>query len=74
MKSTITKYKHIKFEEWEDFSGRGYCRCTNKKSGSLLGTVEWGDFNCYEFVPQSDTGFTIDCLLDIVDFIRNIKK
>lgn len=68
-----TEYKYIRFEKWGNLTNETYWRCYTRKK-DLLGTVEWGRFKCWEFVPQAGTAYTTDCLADIIHFIGQIAK
>ena len=65
------KYKYIEFRQIE--SNTKIWGCYNRKSGMLLGTVEWyGRWNRYLFSPDAGIVFTQDCLENIIDFIKGI--
>lgn len=49
--------------------------CLNKKSNCLLGTVEWySPWKRYCFFPRDETVYSSDCLLDIANFLEQLKK
>ncbi|MEN6421635.1 MAG: hypothetical protein ABFD76_06765 [Smithella sp.] len=65
------EYKYIRMSEFSD-KPRIYT-VENKKSGYLLGTIEWyAPWHQYVFMPQ-DAIFSSDCLADIIDFIKILK-
>jgi hypothetical protein len=66
-----TNYKYIKFEEWEHNGKTAYV-CLNKKSGGILGFIEWYlEWNQYVLVPDSEMiVFSAECLDHIAHFIR----
>ena len=75
-----TKYKYIYFIEMSlDMSDNKTIRayeCRNNKSNDILGYIYWYP-NWRDFVfTQADSRviFNSSCLLDIVDFIKQIKK
>ncbi len=69
-----TKYKYINFTEVEA-EPKNRWNCRNNRPGDLLGTVEWyAKWKQYEFIPQYGMGFTIECLLDIADFIKQLER
>lgn len=46
----------------------------NKKGGYPLGFIEWySTWRQYCFNPEADTVFSLECLQDICDFIKEIK-
>jgi hypothetical protein len=67
-----TKYKFINFQKKEHES---FYRILNNKSGVCLGYViyykEWKQWVFSQAGP--DMLFSMDCLLDIVDFIIRLK-
>lgn len=72
-----TRYKFIHFEELE-FLQTGKTKHYNVNSNSskdLLGMVEWEcGWRQYVFTPSgSDVIFSVGCLLDIIDFIKQLK-
>lgn len=63
------EYKFIHFEKIDD----QLWSCHNNKSCDELGNVEWyPQWKQFVFVPISETLFSIDCLSDIQDFIRQL--
>jgi len=65
-----TKYKYIEFERLNE----DYYLCTNRKSRDDLGFVDYFErWKEYQFNPESDFAFTVGCLLDIADFIKQLN-
>ena len=62
---------YLKFEELKSFGICSY-RIINKK-GEFLGLIEpepaWGE---YAFKPQSNTLFSISCLIEIVSKMKTL--
>ena len=66
-----TKYKYIEFKK--DVSGVWHCG--NHKTDDYLGRVMWVKrWKCYEFVPNEGTAYTVECLADLADFIRQLEQ
>lgn len=72
-----TKYKFVYFEEmeWLNTGKTKHYDCKNIKSNYSLGMVEWErGWRQYVFSPNgSDVIFSTGCLLDIIDFIKQLK-
>jgi hypothetical protein len=66
-----TKYRFIEFK-----SCVGSWRCFNTKDPStLLGEIAfYSKWREWEFLPNPGTGYTIECLRDIADFIGQLPK
>lgn len=65
-----TEYKYIKFEN----CGSMWI-CRNRKKDYPLGMVTYiGKWKEWEFCPDSDMGFTIECLNDIAHFIGQLNE
>ena len=63
------KYKHIRFEEIS-----GFTVCRSNHGGAVLGRVEWhGRWREYEFIPEPNTGYTVECLRDLADFVGKMN-
>lgn len=62
-------YKHLRFEE---IGGNTVCRSNH--SGGVLGHVDWhARWREYEFVPEPDTAYTLECLRDLADFVGKMN-
>lgn len=73
MTPTKTKYKYIEFHA-EAQQGVAYWSIWNHKYKQLIGRVEFHKrWKEWEFVPEYGTGFTIECLEDIIHFIKQLK-
>ena len=71
------KYKYIYFEEilrLQTGKTKHY-NCRNNQTEDSLGIVEWErHWRQYVFNPSSTSIiFSVGCLLDIVDFIKQLK-
>ena len=68
-----TKYKFIEFFEWTGMDGEKYWRCQNRRGKYLLANVayhkKWKE---WEFLPQPNMSFTIECINDISDFLSQL--
>ncbi len=72
-----TKYKFINFKEIQkDTSARPIYNIFNNKSNEELGGISyyhrWKQYVFY-INPEADAIFNDSCLLDIVDFIKQLK-
>jgi len=68
-----TKYKFINFEQHEN----SLWSIKNNKSKDILGYVEYyPQWKEYVFVnyPLKEMVFSVKCLLDIIDFIKNLAN
>jgi hypothetical protein len=62
-------YKHIRFEEIQ-----GFTVCRSNHGGAVIGRVEWWDrWKEYEFIPEADTAYTVECLLDLANFVGKMN-
>lgn len=65
-----TEYKYIKFvpgieDEWTIW---------NTKSGEFLGIIEYNKkWKEWELVPEPNTGWTKQCMIDVLDFINQLE-
>ena len=67
-----TKYKYIHFEEVGEVAG---WLCLNNKSNDLLGTVTYyTQWQQYVIQFERECIFNNQCLLDIADFLKQLKK
>ena len=71
-----TKYKYIYFEEHkEPILKRAVWTCYNKRGKYPLGFCEFHDtWKEWEFCPEPNMGFTIECLNDIAHFIGQLNE
>lgn len=65
-----TKYKYIHFveglkDEWTVWTNKG-----NEYLGVITYHKKWKE---WEFAPENYTGYTKQCLLDLADFIKQLK-
>jgi len=66
MKAT---YKHIRFEEIE-----GFTVCRSNHGNTVLGRVEYyARWKEHEFLPEPNTGYTVECLRDLADFVGKMN-
>ena len=62
-------YRHIRFEDIE-----GFTACRSNHGGAVLGRVEWmARWKEYEFIPEADTAYTVECLRDLADFVGKMN-
>ena len=62
-------YRHIRFEEIQ-----GVTVCRSNHGGAVLGRVEWmARWREYEFIPEADTAYTVECLRDLADFVGKMN-
>lgn len=67
-----TRYKFIHFEQ-HDLAPEDWV-CLNNKSGSVLGFVtRYSLWKQWVFVPQADIVLSGSCMLDVIDFLRQLK-
>ena len=63
------RYKHIRFEDIA-----GFTVCRSNHGGAVLGRVEWfASWKEHEFVPESGTAYTVECLRDIAHFVGRMN-
>lgn len=65
-----TKYKYIHFingmpNEWTVWNNK-----TDDYLGAIVFNKRWKE---WEFCPEPFTGYTTQCLLDLADFIKQLK-
>lgn len=66
-----TKYKFIRFEELYD----EFYAIYNNRSNDLLGELQfYKPFKKWELSLERNVGFTKECLLDVVDFIKQLES
>lgn len=66
-----TKYKYIEFVPGQN---EKVWTVWNNKNGNYLGTIEfYKTWKEWEFCPEKNTGYTLICLLDLADFIKQLK-
>jgi len=64
------KYRYIHFIQLE----QSFWMCRNTKHDSTLGFVEYcPQWKRFVFLPESNTQFSIECMIDIIDFIKQLK-
>jgi len=68
------EYRFIEFVEAKDtFSPKPYYACKNKNHKDILGHVEYyPEWKRYTFNPEPMTVYSIDCLEDIIHFIKQL--
>lgn len=72
-----TKYKYIHFEKINenDADSDAEWDCKNNKSKCVLGIIEYyGRWKQYVFEAYGDCVFNVDCLNDIVDFMKQLPR
>jgi len=70
-----TTYKYIDFYEWTGMDGEIYWRCQNRRGRYLLATVAYNaKWKEWEFLPQPNMSFTIECINDIGNFLGQLNK
>jgi len=73
-----TDYKYIHFEKTEQFivGCMPIYECKNNKKGTVLGFIffypNWRQY-CFT-QKESDVVFSLDCLEDIIDFLKQLNK
>lgn len=64
-----TKYKYIEFEYVRDI-----WLITNWRFKQHIGQLNYiAKWKQWELVPYEDTGWTMDCLADVIDFVKQLK-
>ena len=70
-----TNYKYIDFYEWTGLSGDKYWRCQNRRGKYLLATVAYNPkWKEWEFLPQPNMAFSIECIDDIGHFLQQLNE
>lgn len=70
-----TKYKFIEFHQSTLITDRVIWDVYNHKYKQLLGFLEYNKkWKEWEFMPSEGTGWTIQCLIDVADFIKQLNK
>lgn len=67
-----TKYKYIEFE----FLGTANIwTIKNWRYNQYLGQLNYVEkWKQWELAPNDDTGWTMDCLADIIDFVKQLNN
>ncbi len=69
-----TEYKYINFKIIEEKPKTKVWGCYNNKSDFLLGEIKWhGAWRQYCFFPSAGTVFNNGCLVNIINFINQLK-
>lgn len=71
-----TEYEYIRFERVFEKKPKktGTWIIYNKRSGSVLGFIKWhGAWRQYCKFDIDGVVFNKDCLLDVIDFLRQLK-
>jgi hypothetical protein len=64
-----TRYKYIEMK----FDGHKW-HVGNHKTNDYLGTIEYvAKWKEWEFVPNENTAYTLICLVDLADFMRQLN-
>ena len=64
-----TTYKHIRFVDTQ-----GFTVCLSNYGDAVLGRVEWmAKWREFEFVPEANTAYTVECLRDLTDFVGKMN-
>ena len=67
-----TKYKYIKFD-YQPMSGKWLI--TNHRYNEHIGLISYDKkWKEWELVPFEDTGWTIECLEDVIHFIKQLNS
>lgn len=70
-----TKYTFINFVRIKDKPKTSVWSCRNNRSGSQLGEVEYyPGWRQYVFIPTLQSIYSIGCMDDISDFIKQLEK
>lgn len=70
-----TNYEFIYFEKTERKPKTSVWACVSRRSGDEIGNVRWyGPWRQYSFFPANQTVFNRGCLLDILDFLKQLKE
>ena len=68
------RYKYIHFAMLEKKQKTSVWSCRNNASDYELGRVEWYyPWRQYCFFPSGDSLFNKGCMLDIIDFMENLR-
>ena len=69
-----TEYKYISFKLIATKPKTTVWQCYNNKSGNRLGVIKWyPGWRQYIFEVTARAIYSIDCLKDIEDFIKELK-
>jgi len=67
--------KYLEFQLLEQKPKTKVIGVYSKKSGDRLGRIKWfGRWRQYTFFPEFETVFNIECLNDIITYIRGLRK
>jgi hypothetical protein len=68
-------YEYIHMEQDTTYEGKTTkWNVLNNKSEHLLGIVKWQNtWRQYCFFTEGDCIFSVGCMLDIIDFMKNLK-
>ncbi len=70
--AVIETYKHIEIMLHEEGKKTNVWAVFNKSKGAFLGLIRWvGGWRQYIFAPEAATYFSVSCLQDIQDFIKD---
>ncbi len=71
----VLKYKYIYFELVEEKLKTKVYSCRNNKSNIELGVIKWHpSWRQYCYFPTVQAVYSNDCLLNIIDFINQLKE
>ena len=67
-----THYKYIHFGEDQSDGG---CACFNNRSNKKLGDLDYYEqWKQWVFMPEMNTVYNVECLLDIADFLKQLNE
>jgi hypothetical protein len=70
-----TEYQFIHFDLVEKKPKTNVYNVVNNKSGSILGKLGYyPQWRQYVIAPQGGTIFSMGCLNDIIDFVKQLKE
>jgi hypothetical protein len=74
MANLKTKYKHIFFEAIEHIGTSTVWICRNNKTNARLGVIlKYAPWRQWIFEGMPNCVFSVSCLTDIIDFIKQLK-
>lgn len=69
-----TEYQYIHFVKIADKPKTSIWSCKNSHHGNELGRIQWyGPWRQYVYSPTVQAVYSIGCLVDIADFIQQLK-
>lgn len=70
-----TRYKYIHFVETRKLPKTKVYACVNNNSNERIGLLKWhGAWRQYCFFPEFNTVYSLGCLNDIAEFMRQLRE